>query len=341
MDTTFITIIVPFYNSGEYIRNSVESIKRQTSQNFEVLFINDGSTDNSKEILKELLIDSDINYKIIDKENGGESSARNVGIIEAKGDYVFFLDSDDFIDDELIKEITNKLKNENNTPDIIYWGWDMVDKERVVLQKYEEKYTYLESSNSFLIDYMLEHFYIWTGSATYRKNFLVENNIFFPEGVVITEDVVFIFTSLLKAKTVKCIPKSLSFYCFHNDSISHKYTFKKIHIIKAMYLLEESLKDGSKEKEIFLNKFKPHFYLYMINSLLFFDRNDHETKKKVIRLIKNKSIRKVLKKQRPAKIQHKIRNILIIYFPRFYMVLYRLYIERKKRRIECQKKEIS
>ena len=85
-----------------------------------------------------------------------------------------------------------------------------------------------------------------------------------------------------------------------------------------MYLLEESLKDGSKEKEIFLNKFKPTFYWNMINGLLFFDRNDHETKKKIIRLIKNKSIRKVLKKQRPAKIRHKIRNILIIYFPRFY-----------------------
>ncbi|MGB4722635.1 MAG: glycosyltransferase family A protein, partial [Defluviitoga tunisiensis] len=136
-DTPFITIIVPFYNSGKYIKNSVESIKKQTSQNFEVLFINDGSTDNSKGILKELLIDCDINYRIIDKENGGESTARNLGIKEARGDYVFFFDSDDFIDDELITEITNKLKNENNTPDIIYWGWDKVNKERVVLQKYE------------------------------------------------------------------------------------------------------------------------------------------------------------------------------------------------------------
>ncbi len=319
LDTTFITIIVPFYNSGEYIRNSVESIKKQTSQNFEVLFINDGSTDNSKKILKELLIDSDINYKIIDKENGGVSSARNVGIIEAKGDYVFFLDSDDFIDDELIKEITNKLKNENNSPNIIYWGWDKVNKERVVLQKYEEKYTYLESSNSFLIDYMLEHFWIWTGSAAYRKNFLVENNIFFPEGVAIAEDVVFIFTSLLKTKTVKCISKSLSFYYIYDNSISQKYTFKRIHIIKAMYLLEASLKDGSKEKEIFLNKFKPTFYWNMINGLLLFDKNDYETKEKTIRLIKNKSVRKVLKKRRFAKIQDKIRKILIIYFPRFYI----------------------
>jgi len=334
VDTTFITIIVPFYNSGEYIRNSVESIKRQTSQNFEVLFINDGSTDNSKEILKELLIDSDINYKIIDKENGGVSSARNVGIIEAKGDYVFFLDSDDFIDDELIKEIANKLKNENNGPDIIYWGWDRVNNERVVLQKYEEKYTYLESSNSFLIDYMLEHFWIWTGSAIYRKNFLVENNIFFPEGVAIAEDNVFIFTSLLKAKTVKCIPKSLSFYCIHDDSTTHKYSFKNIHTIKAMYLLEESLKDGSKEKEIFLNKFKPTFYWNVINGLLLFDRNDHEAKKKTIRLIKNKSVRKVLKKRRFTKVKPKIRKILIIYFPRFYIVLYRFYNERKKRGIE-------
>lgn len=318
-DTPFITIIVPFYNSGKYIKNSVESIKKQTSQNFEVLFINDGSTDNSKGILKELLIDCDINYRIIDKENGGESTARNLGIKEARGDYVFFFDSDDFIDDELIKEITNKLKNENNTPDIIYWGWDKVNKERVVLQKYEEKYTYLESSNSFLIDYMLEHFWICIGSAAYRRSFLVENNIFFPEGVLIAPDVVFIFTSLLKAKTVKCIPKSLSFYCIYDDSISQKYTFKRIHIIKAMYLLEESLEDGSKEKEIFLNTFKPRFYWNMINNLLKFDKNDYEAKKRIIRLINNKNIKKVLKKHQFSKSKDQIRKFVIIHFPKFYI----------------------
>ncbi|HHY00620.1 MAG TPA: glycosyltransferase [Methanothermobacter sp.] len=336
-DTPFITIIVPFYNSGEYINNSVESIKKQTSKNFEVLFVNDGSTDNSKEILKGFLIDSDINYRIIDKENGGASSARNVGIREAKGDYVFFLDSDDFIANELIKEVNNKLENENNSPDIIYWGWDKVNNERVVLQKYEDRYTYIESSDSFLIDYMLERFWIWTGSATYRKNFLIENNIFFPEGIVISEDVVFIFTTLLKAKIIKCIPKSLSFYCIHDDSISRKYTFKRIYTIKAMYLLEKLLEDGTQEKEIFLNKFKPVFYWNMIDVLLLFDRNDHKTRKRIIRLLKNNYIRKVLKKRKFEKTKSKIRKFLILYFPKLYID----YIQGMKRSIECLKKEIS
>jgi glycosyltransferase involved in cell wall biosynthesis len=313
-----ISVIVAFYNSGERIKNSLESLKNQNNKNFEAIFINDGSTDQSLNILKTYLIECDFDYKVINKKNEGVSIARNAGIKESKGKYVYFLDADDFIDKSLIDKIINKLNNSKLAPDLIYWGWDKINEDKVIFEKYENNYKYIENTDSLLIDYMLHRIWIWTGSAAYRKNFLIENNIFFPEGVVITEDIVFIFTSLLKAKTVKCIPKSLSFYCIHDDSISHKYTFKRIHTIKAMYLLEESLKDGSKEKEIFLNKFKPTFYWNMINGLLFFDRNDHETKKKIIRLIKNKSIRKVLKKQRPAKIRHKIRNILIIYFPRFY-----------------------
>lgn len=121
-----ITVIVPFYNSEKYIENCISSILNQSYKNLEVLLINDGSTDNSLQICKRFA-KLDSRLKIINKFNGGVSSARNVGLDYAKGDYVTFVDSDDSICErtyeKMIKYITGnkeiiccgvKRVNENN-----------------------------------------------------------------------------------------------------------------------------------------------------------------------------------------------------------------------------------
>jgi len=314
-----ISVIIPAYNVEKHIEKTLKSLINQTFYDFEAIIINDGSTDNTEKIIKDVLQDTNFQWKLINQENQGVSAARNRGIIESKGEYICFLDADDYYHQDLIREIGNLLNNAVVPADIIYWGWDKVDENKRLIDNYEKKYKYIIKSDSFLIEYMTGNIWIWTGSAAYRKKFLIENHIFFPEKIAIAEDIVFIFTALLKAKTIKCIPKSLSFYCIHADSISQKYTFKSIHTIKAMYLLEQLLEDGIQEKEIFLSKFKPQFYWNMINGLLLFDKNDYETKKKIIRLIKNESVRKVLKKQKYEKTKSKIRKFLIIYFPKFYI----------------------
>ena len=108
-----ISIIVPVYNVEEYLQRCIDSILNQSFKNFELILVNDGSTDNSLKICKEYLL-NDPRVKIINKENGGLSSARNAGINIAKGRYIGFVDSDDWINKEMYK-ILYELCEKNNS----------------------------------------------------------------------------------------------------------------------------------------------------------------------------------------------------------------------------------
>ena len=325
-EKTLISIIVPFYNSGKLIGNSINSIKKQKEKNFEVIFINDGSKDNSKEILKELLENCNFIYRIIDKENEGVSVARNVGIKEAKGDYVLFLDADDIIHEDLIKDINQKLKMVT-MPDIVYWGYDIINPKGKPLRKYEDHYMYIEKNGSLIKEYMLKNLWIGIGSALYNKSFLNANNIYFPKGVARAEDIVFTFNAFLKAKFIACIKKVLSYYFYHKNSATHKSSIKSLHTIKAMYLIESLLQNGTEEKEIFRNKFKPRYYWNMVTGgLVSFDKKDKKTKKMVIRLLKNKFIRKELKIYQPKTKKVKTAKTILLFlmhFPPIYITIMR------------------
>ena len=104
------SIIIPVYNVEKYIKKCLDSVVNQTVKDYEVILINDGSTDNSMEIAKKY------SFKIINQKNQGQSAARNHGIKEAKGDYIVFLDSDDTIEKDYLEKIEESLKDK---PDVI------------------------------------------------------------------------------------------------------------------------------------------------------------------------------------------------------------------------------
>ena len=107
-----ISIIVPIYNVENYLRQCLDSILNQTYQNFECLLINDGSPDNSAEICREY-VEKDSRFRYFEKENGGVSSARNLGIERSKGQYITFIDSDDWVDSDYLEVLYNALIDEN------------------------------------------------------------------------------------------------------------------------------------------------------------------------------------------------------------------------------------
>ena len=104
-----ISVIIPVYNVQDTLERAVESVQNQTYQNIEVILVNDGSTDSSGQICDELAA-TDERIRVIHKPNGGLSSARNAGIEAAKGEFLSFLDSDDYFDANLYKEFSRDLK---------------------------------------------------------------------------------------------------------------------------------------------------------------------------------------------------------------------------------------
>ena len=106
-----ISIIVPIYNVENYLRQCLDSILNQTYQNFECLLINDGSPDNSADICREY-VSKDSRFRYFEKENGGVSSARNLGIEHSKGEYITFIDSDDWVDSDYLEVLYNSLVDE-------------------------------------------------------------------------------------------------------------------------------------------------------------------------------------------------------------------------------------
>lgn len=108
-----ISVILPVYNVEPFVRSCLDSLSKQIYKNFEVLMVNDGSTDNSGFICQQYA-DSDERFHYFEKENGGLSDARNFGIKEAKGDYITFVDSDDWITEECLLLLIETLKKEQS-----------------------------------------------------------------------------------------------------------------------------------------------------------------------------------------------------------------------------------
>ena len=107
-----VSVLMSAYNSDKYIAESIESILNQTFKDFEFVIINDGSTDKSREIL-EKFAKEDTRFKVINKEHGGVSSARNIGIEKSEGEYIQFVDGDDWIEPNCLEECFNKINEKN------------------------------------------------------------------------------------------------------------------------------------------------------------------------------------------------------------------------------------
>ena len=105
-----ISVIIPVYNCEKFIEKCLQSLVNQTLTDIEIILVNDGSTDNSQKIIEKF---SDTRIKLINKKNGGQSSARNVGLDVANGEYIGFIDSDDWVDSDFFEKLYNTAKKYN------------------------------------------------------------------------------------------------------------------------------------------------------------------------------------------------------------------------------------
>lgn len=218
---TLISIIVPIYNVENYLRQCLDSIMNQTYQNFECLLINDGSPDNSAEICREY-VDKDASFRYFEKENGGVSSARNLGIEHSKGEYITFIDSDDWVDSDYLEVLHSKIK-EYNTDFVIssYKKFDM-DEDCFYLHIWDQDYYERIWTSQELLT-QLPNLENYDGSYTVSWGKLFKRSIFdeilFNEQRKFGEDFECSFKLYLSMTSCLYIHKALYNYRLHSESM--------------------------------------------------------------------------------------------------------------------------
>lgn len=234
-----VSIIVPIYNNENYIVRCVKSIMQQTYHNLEIILINDGSSDRSEEICKDLQ-KSDFRIKYYYQENAGPSAARNLGLKMATGDFISFVDSDDYIEKNFIE---NMIKSADVNVDIVISGYKIVRiKNRKLLL--EEKipnigpiYGMSDIKNHFKYLYYNGYFNIlW--NKLYIGDIIRDKNLSFDTEHHLGEDFLFNLNYFSHISSISFNKSSLYIYDFRNEnSISSNYI--ENYLQKRLYILRE------------------------------------------------------------------------------------------------------
>lgn len=209
-----ISIVIPIYNTEEYLEECLESVINQTYKDYEVILINDGSTDNSL-LIANKYANKYNNIRVINQKNCGQSVARNRGIKEAKGKYIYFADSDDILEKNLLEDCHKKF--EENDIDMVMFGYKFLCKNGIdehlnnkeILISLSDEYVSgkdIFKKNIYINDFLAV---VWT--QMYKKSFLLENKLFFQEKIFY-EDLEFIFKAFLKSKRMIYLNKSMYLY---------------------------------------------------------------------------------------------------------------------------------
>ena len=222
--TPEISVIMPVYNTSLYLRQSIESVINQTFTNWELICINDGSTDNSLEILEEYA-SKDPRITIIDQENQGLSCARNSGLEIAQGDYITFIDSDDFYAKNFLEVVYNNIKTKQGYADIVGCNFkkikslkDDIKKHCAPAKIYKDALKVLLHPKNFI------HFNVW--NKLYKRE-VIEGYRFVPN--MLYEDWVFNCQIFEHANSFVWINSPLYGYRISKDSIMRSsYNEKKI-----------------------------------------------------------------------------------------------------------------
>lgn len=202
-----ISIIVPVYNSEKFLRDCISSILSQTYEDFELILLNDGSTDKSGEICKKYAkIDNRIVY--IEKENGGVGETRNLGLEIARGEWVCFIDSDDEVSSDYLKAFNTN----NSDADLIYSGIDRID---IASRKSLGRIEFTPLSFDPIEKPLLLRDLLTIGfpfGKAYKKCIIDENDLKFPSDISFHEDHVFVFDYLLHSKKIQTITDITYYY---------------------------------------------------------------------------------------------------------------------------------
>ena len=220
-----LSIIIPVFNVGDYLNRCLDSILYASIQNTEILLIDDGSTDASGSICDKYALQF-TNIKVIHTLNRGVSEARNEGIRNATGEFLTFVDADDYVTKDWYRVICDSIAN--NSADIIMFGHKMIRKKKTITI-IPSKRQYLSASD-FIISADFRHT-VW--SYVIRRSCIIKNEVWFPHGIKYSEDQAFLYKLFSNAPLLKLVDKVLYLY----DEREGSAVSKKINMEMAQYYI--------------------------------------------------------------------------------------------------------
>lgn len=236
-----ISVIIPVYNSSTYLRKCLDSVVNQTLKDIEIIVINDGSTDDSKNIIEEYLCKYK-NIIFIDQENKGIGKTRNIGIKKATGEYITFVDSDDYIKENMLEEYYKYAKK--HSFDLVIGSYiKKINNKEIIFENNKFKTGNVKTTPQIL--YLIEY---GPWAKLYKREMLINNNIYFDEKRKY-EDMPFVSKALLKSKLIGQITEPYYYYIIHNNSETttmDKRVFDILDILKEIkdyYKREYYLRD--------------------------------------------------------------------------------------------------
>ncbi|MGY6522412.1 MAG: glycosyltransferase family 2 protein [Mongoliitalea sp.] len=217
-----VSVIVPVYNTQKTLNRCLDSIVSQTFSDFEAIVIDDGSTDSSSKICDEYAF-KDKRFKVFHTLNAGVSSARNLGIDLARGDWLCFIDSDDFVQPNYLENLIVNTKDVQ----LVVSGLKRISQKNTTLVEFPDKIVEIEDKIFYLQQYPLSDMG-YPVSKLFKKEVLRDNSIKFDIQVHMFEDVIFLFTYLLHCKRINFTSQTAYNYMLENSMLSLKINdFKK------------------------------------------------------------------------------------------------------------------
>lgn len=232
-----ISVIIPSYNQALFLEETLQSVLKQTHENWECIIVNDGSTDNTEEIAL-IWCEKDTRFRYLYKKNGGLSSARNAGIAVANGEYVQFLDSDDLIEAEKFElQILDLQENQISISD--YFSFQDGNREIIAENRYLSPFL---SENDFKNEIISDWEYrksIPCHCVLFKRELLDKHTIRFDESLPNHEDWVFWVMLFYFSDSIKNNKQVLALYRIRAHSMSVDYKLMKIGFLKAAQKLEQ------------------------------------------------------------------------------------------------------
>ncbi len=229
-----VSVIVPAYNTEKYISKCIESLRNQSYQEIEILLINDGSIDETLSICRRYEKE-DKRIRVIDKENTGVSNTRNIGLKECTGDYVIFVDSDDYMSEDYISTLVLTLEESHSQMVCVEYSLVNENEEysthESILKNGESKCFKAKEAINLMVNKNAYQGYLW--NKIFIKDILIKNNIFFDERIKIWEDMLFCLRYLFVIDSVTYINVPLYYYVQRSNSLmkSHTNWFENTHLI--------------------------------------------------------------------------------------------------------------